>query len=120
MKLVAIVLAACALAAAATARSAAENVVYELAALRGDVSLCQWFDENLNDRSESALIRQTDALYNSLALPPGAPVTVTQTATTSAGTQLLGFRLDRATLCAGVEAIRPSPLPSQQPAPTSP
>jgi hypothetical protein len=120
MKAIAIALASATLLAAATAPSAAENVVYEFAALRGNVSLCQWFDENLNDRSEGALVRQTDALYNLLALPPGATVTVTQTATTTAGTQLLGFQLDRATLCAGAEAIRPSPLPSQPPPPTAP
>jgi predicted pyridoxine 5'-phosphate oxidase superfamily flavin-nucleotide-binding protein len=100
------------LVAIGTARSEAENVVYQFPALRGDVSTCEWFDENLNDRSEGALIRQTDALYNRLALPVGAPVTVTQTATTSGGTQLLGFRLDGAGLCAGVETIRPSPQPS--------
>ena len=112
MRLLAIALASVALAAAAVARSPAENVVYSFAALRGDASNCQWFDESLNDRSEGSLIRQTDALYNRLALPAGAPVTVTQTATTTGGTQLLGFRLDGAMLCAGVEAIRPSPEPS--------
>ena len=118
MKLFAIALVSMALAAVATTRSPAENVAYTFAALRGDVSTCRWFDENLNDRSEGALIQQTDVLYNRVALPAGAAVTVTQTATTTAGTQLLGFRLDNAMLCAGVEAIRPSPQPSEQPSAT--
>jgi hypothetical protein len=115
-----IALIAAALIAAATVISPAESVVYTFVALRGDVSTCQWFDENLNDRSEGALVRQTDLLYNRVALPPGAPVTVTQTAAATTGTQLLGFQLDRTTLCAGAEAIRPSPEPTQQPSPTSP
>jgi hypothetical protein len=119
-KALAVALASATLVAAATVRSPAENVVYEFPAVRGDVSGCQWLDENLNDRSEGALIRQTDILYNLLALPAGAPVTVTQTATASTGTQLLGFRLDRTMLCAGIEAIRPSPQPSDQPALRSP
>jgi hypothetical protein len=118
--MLAVALASAALVAAATVRSPAESVTYEFAALRGDVSSCQWFDDNLNDRSEGALVRQIDALYNRVALPAGAPVNVTQTATTAAGTQLLGFRLGNAMLCAGVEAIRPSPQPSEQPSPTSP
>ena len=91
---------------------AADQVVYQFAALRGGVDQCQWFDDNLNDRSEGALVRQADALYNRVALPPGAPVNVTQTASAASGEPLLGFTLDRTMLCAGAEAIRPTPAPS--------
>jgi hypothetical protein len=91
---------------------AADQVVYQFAALRGGVDQCQWFDDNLNDRSELALERQVDALYNRVALPPGAPVNVTQNATAASGAPLLGFSIDRTQLCAGVDAIRPSPVPS--------
>ena len=95
--------------------AAADSVVYSFAALRGDVSQCQWFDENLNDRSDGALVRQIGALYNRVALPPGEPVNVTQTATASTGTELLGFTLGRAQLCAAAGAIRPTPTPSASP-----
>jgi hypothetical protein len=91
---------------------AADQVVYGFAALRGNVDQCQWFDDNLNDRSEPALVRQVDALYNRVALPPNAPVNVTQNATAASGEPLLGFTLDRTMLCAGTEAIRPTPAPS--------
>jgi hypothetical protein len=91
---------------------AADQVVYEFAALRGGVDQCQWFDDNLNDRSEAALVRQVDALYNRVALPPGMPVNVTQTATAAGGSPLLGFTIGRTLLCAGADAIRPSPVPS--------
>ena len=99
-------------AAAIRPTHAADQVVYQFAALRGGVDQCQWFDDNLNDRSEAALERQVDALYNLVALPPGEPVNVTQNATAASGTPLLGFTLGRATLCAGADAIRPSPAPS--------
>lgn len=99
-------------AAAIRPTHAADQVVYEFAALRGGVDQCQWFDDNLNDRSEGALTRQVDALYNLVALPAGKPVTVTQNATAASGTPLLGFTLDRTSLCAGADAIRPSPAPS--------
>jgi len=91
---------------------AADQVVYHFAALRGGADQCRWFDDNLNDRSEAALVRQVDALYNRVALPPAAPVTVTQNATVASGAPLLGFTLDRTQLCAGADAIRPSPAPS--------
>lgn len=97
--------------------NAADQVVYQFAALRGGVDQCQWFDDNLNDRSEAALVRQADALYNRVALPPGAPVNVTQNATAASGQQLLGFTIDRTQLCAGADAIRPSPAPSETPSP---
>jgi len=94
----------------------ADNVVYQFPAIRGDLAQCVWFDDNLNDRSESALIHQTDLIYNLKALPPGAPVTVGQTATNKYGTQIAELNLSGTKLCAGLEAVRPGPLPSQQPA----
>jgi hypothetical protein len=99
-------------AAAIRPTHAADQVVYQFAALRGGVDQCQWFDDNVNDRSESALVRQVDALYNRVALPPGAPVNVTQNATAASGEPLLGFTIDRTALCAEADAIRPSPEPS--------
>lgn len=99
-------------AAAIRPTPAADQVVYEFAALRGGVDQCQWFDDNLNDRSEPALERQVDALYNRLALPPATPVTVNQNATAASGEALLGFSIGRTQLCAGAEAIRPTPVPS--------
>lgn len=99
-------------AAAIRPTNAADQVVYQFAALRGGVDQCQWFDDNLNDRSEDALTRQVDALYNLVALPPGAPVNVTQNAAAASGTPLLGFTLEHTSLCAGADAIRPSPAPS--------
>ena len=98
--------------AAAIGPSRADQVVYQFAALRGGVDQCQWFDDNLNDRSEVALERQVDALYNRVALPPRAPVNVTQNATAASGAPLLGFTIGRTLLCAGADAIRPSPAPS--------
>jgi hypothetical protein len=107
----------CIFAAAATCASArAESVVYSFAALRGDVSTCQWFDDNLNDRSEAALVRQIALIYNRVALPAGAQANVTQIAATQAGTPLLGFTIDRTQLCAAADAIRPTPIPSASPA----
>lgn len=105
-------LAAVICAAAVRPTQAADQVVYQFAALRGGVDQCQWFDDNLNDRSEAALVRQVDALYNRKALPPAAPVNVTQNATAASGAPLLGFTLDRSQLCAGADAIRPTPAPS--------
>jgi hypothetical protein len=101
-----------ALAAAGARTQAADRVVYQFAALQGGVDQCRWFDDNLNDRTESSLVRQVDALYNRVALPPDAPVTVTASATAASGEPLLGFTLDRRSLCAGAEAIRPTPAPS--------
>lgn len=114
LKRISILTAALGLICAAAIRptSAADQVVYRFAALRGGVDQCQWFDDNLNDRSEAALVREVDALYNRVALPPAAPVNVTQNATAASGAPLLGFTLDRTQLCAGADAIRPSPAPS--------
>ncbi|MBV8155178.1 MAG: hypothetical protein JOY98_12205 [Candidatus Eremiobacteraeota bacterium] len=120
MRICAAIVTLMALAGALAARcTAADSIVYSFVALRGDVSTCQWFDENLNDRSEHSLVRQVDALYNRVALPPNAAVNVTQTATASTGTALLGFTLGNAQLCAAAGAIRPTPVPSAsaEPAP---
>lgn len=103
-------------AALAFAPARADNVVYQFPALHGGANTCQWFDDNLNDRSEAALVRQIDAIYNRVALPPGAPVTIAGKATTSSGTQILAFNLNRMGLCAQADAIEPPAAPA--PAPT--
>jgi hypothetical protein len=105
--LVAAAAATLALALAGLAPAPAETVVYIYAALPGPVSNCTWFDDNLNDHSESAMIRLTDLLYNRAALPPGANVNVSQTATTGRGDQELGFTLNGRGLCAGAAAFHP-------------
>jgi hypothetical protein len=94
----------------------AETVVYEFPALRGDLAQCIWFNNNLNDRSEGTLIHQVELIYNRTTLPPGASVTVTQTGTTANGEQVGEIMLGNTKLCAGIEAIRPSPVPSPAPA----
>jgi len=96
-----------ALALAGRAPAPAETVVYVYAALPGPVSNCTWFDDNLNDHSESGMIRLTDLIYNRAALPPGANVNVSQTATTGRGDQEVGFTLNGRLLCAGAAAFRP-------------
>ena len=108
---------AVALAAAAAALPApAETVVFRFPALRADVATCVWFDDNINDRSLGAIIRQTDLLYNRLALPPDATVTNVSTATTQRGAQEAQFDLGRTLLCADSEAIHPpTPIPSLAP-----
>ncbi|HEY1653917.1 MAG TPA: hypothetical protein VGF86_02250 [Candidatus Tumulicola sp.] len=101
---------------ASTTSAPADPVIYVDPALPGPVDNCQWFDDNLNDRSIGSLIRQTDLLYNRLALQPDQQVTITQTgATTAAGAQLVGFTLDRRGLCADAKAFHPQPEPSQSP-----
>ncbi|HEY5425862.1 MAG TPA: hypothetical protein VIJ77_04855 [Candidatus Tumulicola sp.] len=111
-------LAAAALVAAASAKipAAAETIVYEYPALPGPASTCQWFDDNLNDRSIDALIRQTDLLYNRAALPPGKPVTVTATAMTADGGQIAQFSLKGRLLCTGAQALHPE-MPEPSPSP---
>jgi hypothetical protein len=85
----------------------AETIAYSYAALPGPVSTCQWFDENLNDHSMDAIIRQTDLLYNRAALPPGVAVTVSQTAATARGDQVAQFTLNGRLLCAGAAVLHP-------------
>lgn len=94
----------------------ADTVVYTYPALPGPVANCQWFDDNLNDRSIDALIRQTDLIYNRAALPADANVTVTQSAKNAAGTQLVGFDLNRRSLCADSAAFYEEAAPLTSPA----
>ncbi len=96
-----------ALALAGRAPAPAETVAYVYAALPGPVENCTWFNDNLNDHSESSMIRLTDLLYNRAALPPGATVNVTQNATTGLGNQEAGFTLHGRLLCAGAAAFHP-------------
>lgn len=98
----------------------AETIVYEFAALPGPVVNCQWFDDNLNDHSIDAMIRQTDLLYNRVALPPDVTVAVSQTATTARGDQVAQFDLHGRLLCAGAAVFHPEmteSTPSPPPAP---
>lgn len=104
-------------AAGAVAPATAETVVYTFPALPGPVANCQWFDDNLNDRSVGALIRQTDLLYNRLALPADATVTITANGTTALGAQLAGFDLNRRHLCSDASAFHPESEASPSPAP---
>jgi hypothetical protein len=106
-------------AASATVSAPAETIAYSYAALPGAVSNCQWFDDNLNDRSIDAIIRQTDLLYNRAALPPGVAVTVSQTATTARGDQVAQFALNGRLLCAGASALHPE-MTEATPTPPSP
>ena len=90
-----------------TVPARAETIAYSYAALPGPVTNCQWFDDNLNDHSIDAIIRQTDLLYNRAALTPGANVAVSQTAMTMNGDQLVQFDLHGRLLCAGATALHP-------------
>jgi hypothetical protein len=89
------------------APASAETIAYSYAALPGPVSNCQWFDDNLNDHSIDAIIRQTDLLYNRATLQPGFDVAVSATATTLRGDQLVQFDLKGRLLCAGATALHP-------------
>jgi hypothetical protein len=105
--------------AAVAAHAPAETILYSFAALPGPVDTCKWFDDNLNgDRSIAAIARQTDLLYNRVALPADAPIATGGTATTDAGAQVVDFTLGGKRLCAGAEAIYgPTPSPSTSPTP---
>jgi hypothetical protein len=106
----------CIMVALGAGAASAQTILFTFAGLRGAVDTCKWFDDNINDRSISALTRQTDLLYNSLALPAGAPVTVGRTAMTDQGEQVVDFRLNSATVCTAGEAIYgPTPTPAGSP-----
>ncbi len=105
--------------ASATISAPAETIAYSYAALPGPVSNCQWFDDNLNDHSIDAMIRQTDLLYNRAALPPDVTVTVSQTATTARGDQVAQFAVNGRLLCAGASALHPE-MTEASPTPPSP
>ena len=83
---------------------------------------CKWFNDNLTDRSVNALTRQTDMLYNRIALPAGEDVAVGGSAISDQGEQLVDFHLHSALICTAGEAIYgPTPTPSAEtpmPAPT--
>ena len=61
----------------ASAAAPAQPILFSFTGLPGAVDTCKWFDDNLNsDRSIGSLSRQTDLLYNRIALPAGADVAV--------------------------------------------
>jgi hypothetical protein len=96
----------------------AQTILYTFTGLRGPVDTCKWFDDNLDDRSIDALTRQTDLLYNRLALPAGDDVTIRGTAETAQGEQLVDFNLRSAVVCTAAEAVYgPTPSPSASAAP---
>jgi hypothetical protein len=99
--------------AALPARS--ETIYYQFPALPGPVANCQWFDDNINDRTTDSLVRQTDLIYNRLALVPNSTVTVTGSATTQKGAQVVQFDVAGRLLCAEATVIHPDltePSPS--------
>ncbi len=95
--------------------ASAQTIVYTFAGLPGAVDTCKWFDDNINDRDVGALTRQTDLLYNRVALPPDQPVAIKGTAATDRGEQLVDFDLDKRTICAPASAVYgPTPEPTNQ------
>jgi hypothetical protein len=98
----------------AAGAASASPILFVFTGLRGGATdTCKWFDDNLDDRSVGALTRQTDLLYNRIALPPDADVTVRGTADTNQGEQLVDFNLGGALICTAGEAIYgPTPSPS--------
>jgi hypothetical protein len=100
----------------ATATAPAETTVFRFVALPGSAATCKWFDDNINDRSIGAMVRQTDLIYNRAPLPPDKPVTVSGTATTALGERLSDFKLDGRLLCAGTQALDAS-VPEVTPSP---
>jgi hypothetical protein len=99
--------------------ASADPILFTFTGLRGGAGdTCKWFNDNLTDRSIDALARQTDLLYNRIALPVGENVTVGGTATTEQGEQLVDFHLQSAMICTTAEAIYgPTPMPSGSPTP---
>ncbi len=119
----------------------AETILYSFTGLPGGVDTCKWFNDNIADRSIGALTRQTDLLYNLIALPAGTAVTIGHTAraadlavahmlpngtgvTIATGSsdqaeELVDFKLGGKTVCTGADAIYgPTPSPSPTPAPS--
>jgi len=98
--------------------ASAQPILFSFAGLRGGVDTCQWFNDNLTDRSVAALTRQTDMLYNRITLPVDQNVTVDATATTPTGEQLVDFHVGSALICTTGEAVYgPTPVPSGSPTP---
>jgi len=99
--------------ALAAGAASAQPILFSFVALPGAVDSCKWFDDNINDRSIGALSRQTDLLYNLVALPAGQEVAVGGPAVTEQGEQLVDFKLNARTVCSAGEAIYgPTPSPS--------
>ncbi|MGA7354015.1 MAG: hypothetical protein WBW76_01160 [Candidatus Cybelea sp.] len=94
--------------------ASADPILYTFTGLRGGASdTCKWFNDNLTDRSVAALSRQTDLLYNRIALPVDENVAIGSTATTEQGEQLVDFHLHGALICTTAEAVYgPTPIPS--------
>ncbi len=100
----------------AAAGAPAATILYTYTGLPGPSNSCKWFDDNLTDRSIDALTRQTDLLYNRVALPAGDSVAVAGTATTALGSPLVDFQLGSRNICTSAEALYgPTPEPSTQP-----
>jgi hypothetical protein len=113
----AVALVALAAAFGAAAPATAQNIVYEFTGLPGGASECAWFDDNINERSLDSLIRQTNLLYNRVALPPGQPIAISGTATTAQGAQVVQFDLGKRLICTGADAVYP-PTPAPSPSGT--
>jgi hypothetical protein len=105
-----------ALLALATQPARSETIYYEFAALPGPVANCQWFDDNINDRSTDSIVRQTDLIYNREALTPNTSVSITGSAPTLKGSQVVQFDVAGRLLCAEATVIHPEvPEPSPSP-----
>lgn len=107
--------AALALVASTPLTARADQVLYNFVALRGPASMCQWFDDKINDRGLDSIIHQTDMLYNRTTLKAGAQVANVQTAALQNGTNVAGFTVNGVQLCAGDDAINPSATPAAMP-----
>lgn len=101
----------------ASTAAPAQPLLFAFTGLPGAVDTCKWFDDDLNaDRSIDSLTRQTDLLYNRVALPPGENVTVGSTAITAEGGELVDYRLGSTTVCSTARAVY-GPTPEPSPAP---
>jgi hypothetical protein len=99
--------------ALAAGAASAQTILFSFTGLPGAVDTCKWFDDNLSDRSIGALTRQTDLLYNRIALPAGRSVAIVGTAVTAQGEQLVDFSLNSRVVCTAAEAIYgPTPSPA--------
>ncbi len=85
----------------------AETIYFQFSALPGPVANCQWFDDNINDRSDDALVRQTDLIYNRLALTANTNASVTASAPTKAGAQVVQFDVGSRLMCAESQVMHP-------------
>ena len=98
------------------AAGSAEPILYTFAGLPGGAAdTCKWFNDDITDRSIPALTRQTDLLYNRVALPAGENVAVGGTAIGEQGEQLVDFHLGSRLICTTGEAIYGTPSPSPTP-----